>query len=65
MSWSLIKRKDVVCRKIFVCCDCEIEHPPGTQSTDFIFTKDGKFSTKKVCEDCEKYYKRKDFKMEG
>jgi hypothetical protein len=51
-------------RKDFECSDCEKKLPGGAYAKNYVFKKDDKYITKKICEDCEKYYRRKDLNHE-
>lgn len=64
MSWTLVSKKNVVSRKDFKCHDCEKDWPAGAEAKNFLFKNEqNEYLTKKICEDCEKYYLRKDLKI--
>lgn len=65
MNWPLIKKQETICRKPFNCDDCGEQWPSGAYVKKFVFKKDDNYLTKKVCEDCEKYYRRKDMQHRG
>lgn len=64
MKWVLVSKKERIARKPFNCADCKKEFPVGAYAKNFVFKNEDKFETKKICEDCEKYYKREDLKHE-
>lgn len=63
MTWLLIKKAETQARKPFRCADCETELPAGSYVKRFTFKKDDQYVHKRICEDCEKYYRNKDFKI--
>ncbi len=63
MDWKLISKKEVQTRAPFECHDCKKEYPAGAYAKNFKFKKEQMYRTKKVCEDCEKYYRTKDLQI--
>lgn len=63
MEWALINKKEIVTRKASKCDDCENDILPGSYAKRFTFKKDEDYKVKRICEDCEKYYRKKDLKI--
>ena len=63
MEWALINKKETSCRKNYNCDDCRKEIPAGAYVKKFTFKKDDKYIVKKICENCEKYYRTKDYSI--
>lgn len=64
MNWILVSKKETIARKPYSCNDCEKEWPAGAYVKRFTFKNQDKYLTKKICEKCEKYYRREDLKHE-
>ena len=64
MRWILVSKKETQARKHYNCDDCKKEYPAGAFVKRFTFKKEDKYSTKKICENCEKYYRRSDYRYE-
>lgn len=64
MGWNLKTKKEVIARVAYNCNECKKEQPVGAYSKRYTFERDGKYSVKRICEDCEKYYRRTDYKHE-
>ena len=60
---ELRSRKHTKNRKDHKCSDCEQVTPAGGQMLTFTYKEGELFSTKKICLDCEKYYRVKDPEM--
>ena len=65
MTWALVSKKEVQCRKDYQCADCETHMPVGAYVKNYTYKKDTEYKVKKICEECEKYYRRADPKMES
>lgn len=64
MKWILVSKKETQARKPYKCDDCEKEFPAGAFVKRFTFKNEDKYATKKICENCEKYYKRRDLQYD-
>lgn len=61
MEWNLNKKKETIARVSYKCNDCDKTWPVGAYVKRFTFKNtEGTYSTRKICEECEKYYRRKD-----
>lgn len=57
----LIKVSERICRKSYECADCKKEIPSTAFVKAYTYKDDeDNYSTMKICENCEKYYRRKD-----
>ena len=63
MKWILVSKKDLKTRTPYECADCKTKLPAGSYAKCFTFKKESNYLRKRICEDCEKYYRNKDLKI--